>query len=166
MSIVSVSRRAGPEHLGHATLTQSVALASGETPFGASASPRMSGSVTGSCSSGTGTSPQSGQWMIGIGVPQKRWRDSSQSRSRKFTAPVPLPSTSRISMILAMASVLVRPSSGPELTRVPSPGVASPVSPGSARPVCTTTRTGRSNLRAKSRSRWSCAGTAMMAPWP
>ena len=44
--------------------------------------------------------------------------------------------------------------------------VATPVSTGSSDPVSTTTRTGRSNARAKSRSRWSCAGTAMIAPWP
>jgi len=30
----------------------------------------FSGSTTGSCSSGTGTSPQSAQWIIGIGQPQ------------------------------------------------------------------------------------------------
>ena len=29
-----------------------------------------SGKTTGNCASGTGTSPQSGQWMIGIGQPQ------------------------------------------------------------------------------------------------
>ena len=43
MSIVSVSRLAGPPHLGQATLTQSAAAASGETPFGARSSPRRSG---------------------------------------------------------------------------------------------------------------------------
>ena len=70
MSIVSVSRFAGPPHCGQATLTQSSAAASGETPFGFRSAPRRSGSCTGSWSSGTGTSPQSVQWMIGIGAPQ------------------------------------------------------------------------------------------------
>ena len=69
-------------------------------------------------------------------------------------------------MIRAMASALRRPSSGPELTSVPSPCVATPVSTGSASPVSTTTCTGSPNFRAKSRSRWSCAGTAMIAPVP
>ena len=69
-------------------------------------------------------------------------------------------------MIVWIASSLLSPSSGPELTSVPSPGVASPVSAGSGPPVSTTTRTGSPNVRAKSRSRWSCAGTAMIAPVP
>ncbi len=34
VSMVSVSRCASPPHFGHATLTQSVAVASGERPFG------------------------------------------------------------------------------------------------------------------------------------
>ena len=80
--MVSVSRLAAPPHLGQSTLTQSAAAASGDTPFGARSAPRRSGRTTGRSSSGTGTSPQAGQWMIGIGVPQNRCRDSSQSRSR------------------------------------------------------------------------------------
>lgn len=80
--MVSVSRSAGLPHTGQVTDFHCVAAASGEMPLGASASPRRSGSFTGSWSSGTGTSPQLGQWMIGIGQPQKRWRDSSQSRRR------------------------------------------------------------------------------------
>ena len=69
-------------------------------------------------------------------------------------------------MILAIASCFDSPSSGPELTSLPSPGVATPVCAGSGAPVSSTTRTGRPNVRAKSRSRWSCAGTAMIAPVP
>jgi hypothetical protein len=71
-----------------------------------------------------------------------------------------------MSTIRSIASSLRRPSSGPLFTRTPSPVVATPVTFGSCSPVSTTTRTGRSNVRAKSRSRWSCAGTAMIAPWP
>ncbi len=56
MSIVSVSRFAGPPQLGQSTLTQSSAAASGERPFGRNSS--TSGSTTGSWSSGTGTRPQ------------------------------------------------------------------------------------------------------------
>ena len=48
MSIVSVSRSAAPPHFGHSTFTQSVAAASGDTPFGARSAPRRSGSTTGS----------------------------------------------------------------------------------------------------------------------
>ena len=69
-------------------------------------------------------------------------------------------------MIRAIAAALSSPSSGPEFTSWPSPGVATPVCAGSGRPVSTTIRTGSPNLRAKSRSRWSCAGTAMIAPVP
>ena len=166
MSIVSVSRLAGPSHLGHSVFTQSVAAASGEMPFGARSWPRRSGSVTGSCSSGTGTSPQPSQYTIGIGAPQNRCLDTSQSRSRYPTAARPRPLSSSVAVIAAIASDLFIPSNGPELTRVPSPGVACQDGPGSGRSVCTTTRTGRSKARAKSRSRWSCAGTAMIAPVP
>ena len=65
----------------------------------------------------------------------------------------------------SIASALSNPSSGPELTCRPSSAVASPVSRGSVSEA-TTIRTGRSNARAKSRSRWSWAGTAMIAPVP
>jgi hypothetical protein len=37
--MVSVSRWAGPPHCGQATLTHSVAAASGDVPLGASAAP-------------------------------------------------------------------------------------------------------------------------------
>ncbi len=70
VSIVSVSRVAGPPQVGQATLTQSVAPPSGEVPWGFRSAPRSIGSVTGSWSSGTGTSPSTGQWMIGMGGPQ------------------------------------------------------------------------------------------------
>ena len=70
MSIVSLSRLAGPPQRGHSTSTQSVAAASGETPLGVRSRPRSSGSTTGSWSSATGTSPSFSQWMIGIGAPQ------------------------------------------------------------------------------------------------
>ena len=82
MSIVSVSRLAGPPHFGQVVLTQSSAAASGETPRGFRSWPRRSGSSTGSWSSGTGTSPSTSQWTIGIGQPQNRCREISQSRSR------------------------------------------------------------------------------------
>ena len=67
VSIVSVSRRAGSPHFGHFTSRNAGVFASGlPVPSGT----RCSGSITGSSASGTGTSPQLGQWMIGTGVPQ------------------------------------------------------------------------------------------------
>ena len=82
VSMVSVSRLAGPPQRGQSTFTQSSAAASGDTPLGTRSWPRRSGSTTGSWSSGTGTSPHDGQCTIGIGVPQNRCRDTSQSRNR------------------------------------------------------------------------------------
>ena len=72
----------GPPQDGQDTLTQSSAAASGDTPRGTRSWPRRSGRTDRGWSSGTGISPQDGQWMIGIGVPQKRCLDTSQSRSR------------------------------------------------------------------------------------
>ena len=69
MSIVSVSRRAGPPQRGQSTLTQASEVARGDRPLGRK-SVTSSGSSTGSWSSGTGTSPQAGQCTIGIGQPQ------------------------------------------------------------------------------------------------
>ena len=40
------------------------------------------GSTTGRSASGTGTGPCSGQWTIGIGVPQERWREIEKSLAR------------------------------------------------------------------------------------
>ena len=59
MSIVSVSRRAGPPHVGHATLTHSATCASGESPRPVNSA--TFGSTTGSWSSGTGTMPHASQ---------------------------------------------------------------------------------------------------------
>ena len=59
MSIVSVSRRAGPPHFGQVVLTNSSLAASGELALG-----RVVVDVrqqTGSWSSGTGTMPHSSQ---------------------------------------------------------------------------------------------------------
>ena len=67
VSIVSVSRLAGLPHLGQPTFRKAACLFSGlPEPSGI----RSSGSTTGRSFSGTGTTPQSSQWMIGIGVPQ------------------------------------------------------------------------------------------------
>jgi hypothetical protein len=67
VSIVSVSRVAGPAHFGQVVLTKSARFASG---FPAPLGTQSSGSTTGRSASGTGTSPHAAQWTIGIGVPQ------------------------------------------------------------------------------------------------
>ena len=78
-SSVSVSRFAGAPQSGQATSTKSGRSPSGlPSPVG-----RMSrGSTTGRSASGTGTGPCSSQWMIGIGVPQERWREIEKSLAR------------------------------------------------------------------------------------
>ena len=68
VSMVSVSRRAAAPHAGQVTLTNSGTFSSGERP--APVISMRSGRITGSWFSGTGTTPQFGQWMTGIGVPQ------------------------------------------------------------------------------------------------
>ena len=59
VSIVSVSRRAGPPHLGQATFTNSGTLASGDCPWPGHAT--FSGRRTGNWSSGTATIPSFSQ---------------------------------------------------------------------------------------------------------
>src|SRR6185312_16386959 len=67
VSMVSVSRRAGPEHFGHLTFFQVGWRSSGLPGLSKVTS---SGSVTGKSFSGTGTTPHVSQWMTGIGQPQ------------------------------------------------------------------------------------------------
>src|SRR2546428_11865396 len=67
VSMGAVLRFAPLPHLGHLELTKDGVFARGvPVPSGT----RSSGSTTGSSRSGTGTSPQTPQWTIGIGVPQ------------------------------------------------------------------------------------------------
>ena len=64
---MSVSRRASPLHLGQRVSTNSAMFLIGDpTPSKATSV----GSTTGRSSSGTGTGPQSSQWMMGMGAPQ------------------------------------------------------------------------------------------------
>ena len=80
VSMVSVSRVAGPPHTGHLVFRNSALVASGERPVGRNST--SSGASTGSWSTGTGTMPCSGQYTIGMGHPQNRWRETNQSRNR------------------------------------------------------------------------------------
>jgi len=68
----------------------------------------------------------------------------------------------------SFARSLSSPVNSPESTRRPGPSHAASMLPGSRRSPsgCTTTRTGSPYMRANSKSRWSCAGTAMTAPAP
>src|SRR4030088_2134054 len=59
VSIVSVSRRAGPPHTGHVVCTNAGTCASGESPFPVKVV--TLGSTTGSWSKGTGTTPSVSQ---------------------------------------------------------------------------------------------------------
>src|ERR1035438_7628248 len=80
VSMVSVSRSAAVPHFGHVTFRNAALLRNGDSPVPVILT--SSGSTTGNCASGTGTMPHEGQWIIGIGVPQYRWRDTPQSFKR------------------------------------------------------------------------------------
>ena len=166
MSIVSVSRLAGSPQIGQTVFTNPSWRASGDSPPGRKST--SSGSSTGSWSSGTATSPCSGQCTIGIGAPQYRWRLISQSRSRNVTAPSPFPCSSSQAITRSIDSGDRTPSNGPEFTITPSWSCASVIVAGSrcSPSGWTTTRIGRSWARANSKSRWSWAGTPITAPVP
>ena len=119
VSMVSVSRRPGPPQAGQVTFRKPAWCFSGDSPVGRNST--SSGATTGRSASGTGTMPQSSQKMTGIGQPQKRWRDSSQSRRRYWTVRSPIPCSSSHSMALALASATPRPSSHSLLMAGPSP---------------------------------------------
>ena len=67
VSKVSVSRRAAPPQRGQATRRHSSWRSSGLPGASKLTSP---GSVTGRSARGTGTRPQPGQWIMGMGQPQ------------------------------------------------------------------------------------------------
>ena len=79
MSIVSVSLWAGAPQEGHTEFRNCSWYFSGDSPVGRNWA--SSGRSTGRSSSGAGTTPQPSQYSIGMGVPQYRWREISQSRS-------------------------------------------------------------------------------------
>ncbi len=122
VSIVSVSRRAGPAHFGQWVFTQSVAVASGEVAPSVGSKSTTSGRVTGRSSSGTGTMPHSWQYTTGIGVPQKRCREISQSRSRNWISPRPISCSSRWAITARAPSSEGIPVNSPEPTITPVPG--------------------------------------------
>ena len=68
VSMVSVSRSAAAPHRGHSVLRHVGWNLSGLSPVGRHS--MSSGNSTGSCSSGTGTTPHAPQCTTGIGHPQ------------------------------------------------------------------------------------------------
>ena len=79
----------------------------------------------------------------------------------------PLPLASSQSAIASNAAAEVRPSNSPDAMTIPgstnAPAEMSTASPSDGRITCTM---GRPNRVANSWSRWSWAGTAMIAPVP
>ena len=78
--MVSVSRRAGPPHVGHVVCHEFLGGRQRRPALGGVV--LTSGNTTGNWSSGTATMPHFSQCTIGIGQPQYRWREISQSRRR------------------------------------------------------------------------------------
>ncbi len=68
MSIVSVSRRAGPPHFGHVVFTKDATFSSGFPPLPVNGA--SGGRTIGRSFSGTGTQPSFSHFTMGIGVPQ------------------------------------------------------------------------------------------------
>ena len=109
--------------------------------------------------------------MIGIGVPQYRCREMPQSFSRYWTVRWPVPRRSAFSAMIRRASVDHKPVYSPESTTRPGSEYASVIVEASSEASPSpsgwiTTRTGSPYFRANSKSRWSCAGTAITAPVP
>ena len=170
VSIVSVSRVAGPPQSGQVVCRNPSWKRSGDCPVGRNST--SSGASTGSSSSGTGRGPQASQYTIGIGHPQNRWRLTSQSRSRKLTVRSPCRASSSQAIAASLAAATSTPlRSGPgtasgstgEFTWRPGPEYASPSQPSGRSTVSTI---GMPNAVAKSQSRWSSPGTAITAPVP
>ncbi len=82
---------------------------------------------------------------------------------------LPMPRASADAAIFSHASSVGSPENSSECTLSPCSVSASLIvapSAASCPGSLTTTRTGSPYVRANSKSRWSCAGTAMMAPVP
>src|SRR3989338_982252 len=82
--------------------------------------------MTGRSFSGTGWRPHLGQVTIGIGVPQARWREISQSLRRKRTTCVAFPALASFPVMAWRAFTESIPSNSPEFTKTPSSSNARP----------------------------------------
>ena len=87
-----------------------------------------------------------------------------QSRRRKLTLAWPSPCATSQSIAFRLASSMPSPSRKPELIFTPSPVYACSSAQSAGR--FTVAMIGRSCALAKSQSRWSSPGTAMIAPVP
>src|SRR5690625_757103 len=106
------------------TLTQSL-LASGDSPVPDGLISSISGNSCGNSSSGMVVIVPSSQCIIGIGSPQYRCLENSQSRRRYVTSLLPFPVSSSQLLILAMSSSVFNPFKNSELICLPSPEYAS-----------------------------------------
>ena len=170
VSIVSVSRSASPPHdgTGHVAPRR---VARQRRLAARAGSRRRRAAAPAARSRAPATSPHVGQWMIGIGAPQYRWREISQSRSRNVTAGSPRPSLAPATRPPSRSTrASGSPSNGPELTITPSCGVRLGHRVGverlDARGAGSRPGPAARASRANSKSRWSCAGTPMTAPVP
>src|SRR5256714_6947041 len=148
VSIVSVSRFASRPHRG-----QTVRYHEGCSLSGLNSG----GSSTGSCSAGTGTTPSTGQYTTGIGAPQYRCLEISQSRSRYFTPRLPTPCASSQSQMRSTATDDSSPENSPLFTSAPGPRYGSRSTPYGPDDDATTARTGGSDRHADSQTRDSSA---------
>src|SRR5256885_12304897 len=157
VSIVSVSRFASRPHRGQTVRYQEGCSLSGLY---------SGGSSTGSCSAGTGTTPSTGQYTTGIGAPQYRCLEISQSRSRYFTARLPTPCASSQSQMRSTATDDSSPENSPLFTSAPGPRYGSRSTPPGPHEEAMTSRNGRAYRRAEPKTPPACAGPALIAPAP
>ena len=115
VSKVSVSRVAGFAQIGQLTFFQLGWLTNG---LPVSSNSISSGSVTGSCFSGTLTMPQASQLITGIGHPQYRCLDTPQSLNLKLVDLFPQLSSVAFFSIALKASSKDKPLNSPELIKI------------------------------------------------
>src|SRR5579871_2895770 len=121
--------------------------------------------MTGRSFSGTGTGPHLGQWIMGIGAPQYRCLETHQSCSLKLILNAPFRvSASQLVTALIPSGRFFFPENSAESTMTPSSSYAASIFAGSSDDPDSgpmTTLIGSLYFFANSKSRWSCAGTAM-----
>ena len=168
--MVSVSRRAGPPHLGQVVLTNSGTRPSGEPPGWVIST--FSGSSTGQLISGTGTRPHC--FAVDHGdrrAPVALAADAPilQAVGDRCLAEAVLPRRYFGHLLLRLFAGSGR-RTAPELISTPSSAtkgrLLASCSAALPRGANDDARSGRPYFLANSKSRSSCAGTLMMAPVP
>src|SRR5882724_1261454 len=118
--------------------------------------------------------------MMGMGVPQYLWRETPQSLSRKMVSFFPNCLDAANAAIFSFATSVRRPLNSPEFMLIPLPvngsaGACTDIEDPLSKPdggaafassAATTVRIGRLYFLQNSKSRSSCAGTAITAPVP